>query len=522
VNSTLTTQSFFTELERANAGTRRKDVVILGAGIAGLVAGYELSRLGHRVRIFEASQRIGGRIYTRHFAGRNDDLYAELGAMRLPRAHRFAYHYVDVAGLNHRLSPFQTVLENEDCFLESKGRVCRIKNAVNQLQGVAGIEPLPRARSPYTLPFATALKIVVDAVSPLEVRESFAEDLRSGALQVLDEILADEVFSVRPQELTPRMAVRHVMKLQHVWSPSVAIFMRDIGLEASAELDRLDGGMSQLPEKLAAILRDRVVLDRPVVGLSVGKSGVAVQFADGERLTADNVLCTIPFTVLRGLQLQGFSETKLEAIREHKYHNASKVFFLCKERFWERAGIAGGASISDQRFRQLYYPPRQPQQARGVLLASYVIGDESYAIGEMSEREVKSTLGGMIAKLHPELMQPGMIQEVINFSWAKHEWSKGACSVTYRHRDADVAGHITAESLQEQHDAVVRPENHLYFAGEHCSDNRAWIEGAITSSLSQVLSIVQSGRDMSTGRDSARKQLERNDEQTLVGSEPAE
>ena len=65
---------------------RRKHVVVVGAGLAGLVAAFELKRQGHRVTVLEAQNRVGGRIYTLR-APFAPGLYAEAGGMRIPRAH---------------------------------------------------------------------------------------------------------------------------------------------------------------------------------------------------------------------------------------------------------------------------------------------------------------------------------------------------------------------------------------------------------------------------------------------------
>jgi monoamine oxidase len=77
---------------------KRKKVIIVGAGLAGLSAGYELKRAGHTVVILEAQQRVGGRVYTLRDPF-TDGLYAEVGAMRIPRAHTLTMEYVSKFGL---------------------------------------------------------------------------------------------------------------------------------------------------------------------------------------------------------------------------------------------------------------------------------------------------------------------------------------------------------------------------------------------------------------------------------------
>jgi monoamine oxidase len=79
-------------------GTRPKKVIIVGAGLAGLSAGYELLQAGHEPLILEAQQRVGGRVYTlREPFARG--LYGEAGAMRIPRAHALTMSYIEKFGL---------------------------------------------------------------------------------------------------------------------------------------------------------------------------------------------------------------------------------------------------------------------------------------------------------------------------------------------------------------------------------------------------------------------------------------
>src|SRR3972149_1994892 len=97
--------------------TQPQRVIVVGAGIAGLVAAYELLRAGHDPVIIEARQRVGGRIYTMRdpFA---PGLYAEAGAMRIPKAHSLTLAYLDKFGLT--TSPF--TMNNPKAFYYLGGR----------------------------------------------------------------------------------------------------------------------------------------------------------------------------------------------------------------------------------------------------------------------------------------------------------------------------------------------------------------------------------------------------------------
>src|SRR5213082_2900714 len=89
-------------LARANGlafvGVAPKKIIIIGAGMAGLSAGYELTQLGHDVTILEARSRPGGRVHTLREPF-SDGLYAEAGAARIPDNHEFTLRYVKLFDL---------------------------------------------------------------------------------------------------------------------------------------------------------------------------------------------------------------------------------------------------------------------------------------------------------------------------------------------------------------------------------------------------------------------------------------
>ena len=97
-------------------------VIVVGAGLAGLCAAYELERRGHRATVLEADKRhIGGRVRTLRFA---NGLYGEAGAMRIPLRHETTRHYIKSFGLPLR----HFVHSNPNAYVFMRGERQRMSN----------------------------------------------------------------------------------------------------------------------------------------------------------------------------------------------------------------------------------------------------------------------------------------------------------------------------------------------------------------------------------------------------------
>src|SRR5690554_4184708 len=106
-----------TELAPLGSG-KNISIGIIGGGIAGLSAAFELRKLGFNITIFEAQDhRIGGRIYT-HYFDSEKKYYGELGAMRIPISHEAVWHYIDL--LNIKTLPFIQSTPSNTFFIRSR------------------------------------------------------------------------------------------------------------------------------------------------------------------------------------------------------------------------------------------------------------------------------------------------------------------------------------------------------------------------------------------------------------------
>ena len=161
-------------------------------------------------------------------------------------------------------------------------------------------------------------------------------------------------------------------------------------------------GWDLLPVSLATHLEGKIQLETEVTGIkNNGKSvEVSIRTADQKRqtLTADYVICTIPFTVLRRLDLRLNDPSKRFAINTLKYASMTKVILNCRERFWEtKYGIFGGASVSDQVTRWTYYPSDHVDNSiRQTIPTPHLrgISGHSFHVGQVSGHPDKSKIGG--------------------------------------------------------------------------------------------------------------------------------
>ena len=465
-----------------------KHITIIGAGIAGLVAAYELERLGHTVDIMEASNRVGGRVWTHRFGNEVDAPYAELGAMRIPSEHQHTLHYVQEMGLSDKLCKFVTVFEEQNAFMNIEGNIFRMKDAPRLLQErYQGIFTDTRY-SEKTRLFAAWLKTIVDTISPGNLRSSLEADLHSHLMDELERLDLEPYFSENGETIDLNSFIQDNPGFRACCSKALDMFLSDIIVETSHTLLQLKGGMEQIIHRLVESINSPIQCNQPVVAMRLRENYTEIDYLENGQLQTricDYVLNTIPFSVMRKMELSGFDARKLDSIHNTIYCPATKVAFHTKEAFWQQQGINGGASFSGAGVRQTYYPSVKFNPNHGsVMLASYTIGDDADVLGNMTEQQRHDYVKDVVGKVHPELLAEGMVSNVASIAWGNYEWSAGGCTVHWGNDTSDESNH-TVNYLE-----AARPQNNMFFAGEHCSRFPAWLQGSIESALEAVYDIV--------------------------------
>ena len=448
----------------------RKRVVIIGGGLAGLVAAYELKRQGHHVVVLEAQNRVGGRIYTlRSFA---PGLYAEAGGMRIPRAHDLTLRYCDL--FNLELRPF--VMGNPRGLVHIGGQ--------RMTAAEANADP---SRLPFRLEEhergRTADQMWEAAIG--ELREMVEREGDAAWEHIVREYDQYSLYEFLRLKGFSRGAIEYYAVMNFVEADMhnavVEILREDLG-KAYVDMQEIAGGMDRLPDAFYHELEREVRLGAEVFALDQDTDGVTVHYkTEAGRFTetADYAIVTVPFSVLRSIEvLTPFSRAKQRAIRQLNYHASTKVLFQVRERVWETDdGIYGGATVTDLPIRRMNYPTPDPTTDRGMLLASYTWGQDALQWGAMDEETRLEEALDDVSRVHPRIRE--VFEVGASHAWYGDRWARGAFAM------------FAPEQQTELQSDIVAPEGRVYFAGEHCSLYHAWIQGALESGIRAAREIHQ-------------------------------
>lgn len=440
-----------------------RKVVVVGAGMAGLVAAYELKRAGHRPVLLEARPRVGGRIYTLREPFTHG-LYAEAGAMRIPRAHHLTMAYIQKFGLKTR----DFTMDNPNAWVYVGGRKLRLAEA-NAHPDRLGFDVAPHERG------RTAAAMWKKAIRPLlDLLEKEGEAAWEQIVARYDEYSIREFLERDGWSEGMIEMFGLLMNQEALMNSSFLELFREEAGHYYTDMIELEGGMDALPRAFLPELMDDIRFGARVIAIDQSPEDVTVHYqtrAGRFSEKGDYAILTIPFPVLRHIEiLQPFSRAKQRAIRQLHYDAAAKIFFQCRRRFWEEDdGIFGGGTITDLPIRNLYYPDHGRETGRGVLLASYTWSEDAQRWGSLSPADRIEQALENVALIHPQVLEE--FEAGASWMWHDDEFAGGAFAL------------FDPGQQTLLHDSIVAPEGRIHFAGEHTSLCHAWIQGAIESGL---------------------------------------
>ncbi|WP_257009722.1 flavin monoamine oxidase family protein [Evansella halocellulosilytica] len=458
-----------------------KHVLILGAGMAGLVAGYLLKQAGHSISIIEGNTRIGGRVYTVRapFSNRN---YFEAGAMRIPGHHRLTMELIRQFGLS--VIPFIGSTENDLIFVndqlvrryqyEENPRILRFPLPEHEADKTA-FQLLETALQPFIDLYRNVSEIDRNILIERFDQYSFGSFLRenplarplsSEAIYKIEVILGIEGFP----ELSFIDIFRNVID---------TIFREDI------QFYEILGGNDQLPKSFLPFLRENIYYDQTVQRIEQSPTSVEViTKSSGRQIEAtfsgDTVITTIPFSAFQFVNIvpyESVSFLKREVIKKLHYVSAMKIGLEFEEKFWEELSIRGGSLITDLPIKTMYYPSHNiGDPGSDIILGSYTWGDNARVWEPLSEEERITQALRYLTEIYGESVLEYFL-EGMSFSWGNNPFSAGCFSL------------YAPYQVTRYEDIIKKPEGLLHFAGEHTSEMHGWIEGAVESGIRAAIEV---------------------------------
>jgi monoamine oxidase len=436
------------------AANRKKQVIIAGGGLAGLVCGYELQKRGHEVTVLEAAPRSGGHVRT-HREGLDDGLYADAGGEHFVKpGYDICWNYFKEFDLPILDYPHTTnmlrVVDGHMVTEEEAAAINRSKTAAAQFnqreRDFLKKNPNGRLNSLY---FDKYIDKITDEYQP------FVDGLKElDALSVTDLLKRDGASEAAIQRMgSPNSALHTIWK-------SAILRMRNIS-SSPRGLFRIKGGNSVLPETLANRLGDRVRSSSPVTAIRHDSKGVVVTYRNGGKestVSGDYLVCCMNAIMLRKIPATpAWPEAKLYAINNIPYTLETRLIFQSTSKFWKRDGYAGGMNFGSP-VGEIWPMAEEVATQRGLLIGT--------SPASMTTNFALNTFH----RLYPG--KSADIEKSIALDWARDRWAMACEAMTYK------PGELT-----KIWPAVIEPVGRVHFAGAYCDNNSWGMEAASRSAF---------------------------------------
>ncbi|VTT72283.1 unnamed protein product [Fusarium fujikuroi] len=473
------------------------NIGIVGAGVAGLYSALLLQEKGYTVKIFEAADRVGGRVQTHHFTT-DENQYYEAGAMRIPvtKLQDTIFSLIRYVNSHERL-PQTMAIRLIDYICHHEGNYSYFGSTISRLP-VTDVTPASAGW--------------IDVPEPYQNRS--AGDLLNSALEELTQGL-DNDFNDRIERIVKnydQCTLRCYLIEHKNWPPSVVSFLEatlfypnafscsiiDACIKnlhfSSKDWKTIDQGMSRLTDAMAYLVgHENITLGANVTELiDTDNQRVAVKAKCSDGVISaefDRVILAIPPPALRSITNRPRWSTRKElAIRSLIMEPAYKVGLRFKTRFWEQlssGGSMGGQSETDLPIRLLMYPSYGMGTSGPGVLIIYPWFTDGQSWIPLTVEQRQGLALDFIAELYQDQCdQYGNKIDVHEQFIEASEilWSESTGSGLTAPRPGHLSTHL---------EWARNAENNIFFAGGHLSYHYDWILGAALSAVQVVMDILQ-------------------------------
>ena len=435
------------------------DVVIVGAGVAGLTAAWRLRQAGVGVQLYEAQERIGGRMFSLrgHFA---DGQVCELGGELIDTGHARVRALAAELGLVLDDLAEDPTAEFGDIWF-CGGRRYSEADILREFAPIAAAVARDKATLPddqitYEAPGGT------QALDNETLSHWLDRNGASGWLRTLIEVAYTCEMGLQCDQQSALNFLTFI-------DPDTAKF-KIFG--ESDERFHVRGGNDLIVHGLGAKLGDAIHTGYVLEALSQGADGTyTLSFKHGAgalAVRARRVVLALPFTLLRDVRITvDLPPAKRRAIAELRYGTNAKLMIGFDERVWRTRHASSGSSYSDLALQTTWETSRMQAGAAGIL-TNFVGGRHGVEIGNGTAKEQADIAARELDAIYPGISAARAGSREARFHWPSHPWTLGSYAC------------FTPGQWTTLRGAIGESVGNLYFAGEHCAfDNQGFMEGGV-------------------------------------------
>lgn len=474
-------------------------VIVLGAGIAGLVTAYELERAGFEVTVLEARDRVGGRNWTLRSGDKvemvgeatqtvafSKGIYMNAGPARIPSHHEGLLAYCRKLGVALEVEINSSRSASIWSPRSNDGRPVQLRQGVNDTRGYVA-ELLAKAMNKgaldadLTLEDRQKLLPFLRYYGDLDETMTFRGTTRSGYTTTPG--AADQIGVHRPP-----LPFRELLANERL---GMTLFEDQIDMQAT--MFQPVGGMDRIPKAFEKAIKSPILRGAEVSKITT-VGGVRVVYrhlksGEDRQIVGDHVVITLPLALLAGIDTD-FDPAVKAAIASVPNDHSNKIGFEAP-RFWERQQIYGGISFVGGETNLIWYPSAGLHSERGMLLACYGSGDSAatFAARPLAEQIAIARAG--VGRVHPG--DEASLSRPVVINWSKIPYNLGPWPRWRQAARPDQPNDLPAYRLLNQ------PHGTAYFTGAHLSQMPGWQEGAVMSAHRTIAALAARTPDQAVG-----------------------